>query len=269
MKAIVDDEDYERVNQYNWCVDKAKQTSVSIYKWTKGNKTKKQRLSHFILDLQENNNKVVTYKNKNFLDLRKSNLLILDKKTFTSTRRGVKNSSSKYKGVHWDKQKKRWRATIKVKGKSIYLGIFKSEDEAAKKYNSAALKYFGEYSYQNVIGEDNSALDVDVPINEMIQRTKKREGYRGVYADEFGFIVIAAGKYIGWYRTEIEAAKAYNEKAKELFGDKAILNDIPTDEYKIIEVFDIPNFRDYPKVVNPEEWTTGPVTTKLGGAQLK
>jgi hypothetical protein len=33
-------------------------------------------------------------------------------------------------------------------------------------------------------------------------------------------------KFIGSYKTEIEAAKAYNEKAKELYGDYAILNEI-------------------------------------------
>ena len=37
--------------------------------------------------------------------------------------------------------------------------------------------------------------------------------------------------HIGSFKTEIEAAKAYNEMAKKLFGNKAKLNDLPTPEH--------------------------------------
>jgi len=35
---------------------------------------------------------------------------------------------------------------------------------------------------------------------------------------------------LGYYHTEAEAAREYNEKAKELFGEFAYLNDVPEDE---------------------------------------
>jgi len=41
---------------------------------------------------------------------------------------------------------------------------------------------------------------------------------------------IVAGKYIGRYKTEIEAAKAYNRTAKKMFGKYANLNIIPEGE---------------------------------------
>ena len=43
----------------------------------------------------------------------------------------------------------KWTAQIKVDGKHIHLGYFQSEKEAAKAYDKAALKYFGEFANPN------------------------------------------------------------------------------------------------------------------------
>lgn len=57
--------------------------------------------------------------------------------------------SSKYKGVSWFKRDKKWKANITVNKKSIYLGMYESEFEAAAAYNRAALKFFGEFACLN------------------------------------------------------------------------------------------------------------------------
>lgn len=41
-------------------------------------------------------------------------------------------SSSRYIGVCWVKGNKKWRATIKVSGKSLHIGLFINEEDAAK-----------------------------------------------------------------------------------------------------------------------------------------
>ena len=38
---------------------------------------------------------------------------------------------------------------ITLFGKKVHLGLSKNKKTAAEIYNKAALKYFGEYSYQN------------------------------------------------------------------------------------------------------------------------
>lgn len=43
--------------------------------------------------------------------------------------------SSHYKGVHFDKSRNKYHAAVKVNGKHIYLGRFKTEYEAALKYD--------------------------------------------------------------------------------------------------------------------------------------
>lgn len=47
----------------------------------------------------------------------------------------IKNSSG-YRGVCWNPIRKRWRATLNLKGKHLYLGLFKTKEEAAQAYES-------------------------------------------------------------------------------------------------------------------------------------
>ena len=51
--------------------------------------------------------------------------------------------------MSWGKEKQKFTATIQVNGKSINLGRFASEEEAALVYNKAALKYHGEFARLN------------------------------------------------------------------------------------------------------------------------
>lgn len=88
------------------------------------------------------------------LDNRRSNLRVVTKsenQRNTSPRKGV----SKFKGVSYYKTKRHrtgyWVARIQVEGKIKRLGYFKTEIEAAKAYNQAATKYFGEYAKLNEV----------------------------------------------------------------------------------------------------------------------
>lgn len=64
-------------------------------------------------------------------------------------RKYVNGITSQYKGVDWHKRDDKWRARIKVGGKRKYLGLFENEIDAAKAYDAAALKHFGEYANPN------------------------------------------------------------------------------------------------------------------------
>ena len=60
-----------------------------------------------------------------------------------------KPTTSQYKGVSWFKRDKKWKATICVNKKSIYLGMYENEKDAAIAYNKAAIDYFGEFACLN------------------------------------------------------------------------------------------------------------------------
>ncbi len=62
--------------------------------------------------------------------------------------------ASKYKGVHRTSGGKPWSASIKYERKKIHLGVFNTEEEAAKVYNSAAILLFGSFAYLNNITDN-------------------------------------------------------------------------------------------------------------------
>lgn len=57
--------------------------------------------------------------------------------------------SSKFKGVHWHKYQKKWRAEIQSDGIRYSLGYHKYEESAARAYDYAAKELHGEYARLN------------------------------------------------------------------------------------------------------------------------
>lgn len=159
-----------------------------------------------------------------------------DRKIQALNRKGDRRSSSKYKGVYLDEKCSKWISRLKVDGKQKYLGSFDCEDDAAEAYNAAVLENYGEDAYRNIIGEDNSANNVTVQEMLRAERRKNKPTYRGVYIrGEKRYIsaqIVIGDRtvYLGTFNTRKKAARAYDKKAYELYGDKAILN-FP-EEYK-------------------------------------
>jgi len=52
-----------------------------------------------------------------------------------------KNTTSKYKGVCWNKQHKKWRAYLHLNRKYIHIGFYTNEDDAGQAYNDAIRRY--------------------------------------------------------------------------------------------------------------------------------
>lgn len=93
----------------------------------------------------------VDHINGNSLDNRMSNLRVCVHSKNTKNRKINKDNKSGYKGVVADSAVvgKPWRATIKNGGKTHYLGRYQFIEDAAKAYDSAAIKYFGEFARLN------------------------------------------------------------------------------------------------------------------------
>jgi len=99
---------------------------------------------------------LVDHINRNKLDCRRENLRIASKsQNAVNKTKDRRNATSIYKGV--SKARNKWKASITVNGKTIYLGTFDKEADAAYTYNQAALEHFGEYAVLNEVdnGEGN------------------------------------------------------------------------------------------------------------------
>lgn len=90
------------------------------------------------------------HKNHNKLDNRRGNLRPASRSQNQGNRK-IQQGVSKFKGVHWYKDRKKWQAQIKFEGKRKHLGYFTDEIEAVEAYNRAAKKLFGEFAYLNPV----------------------------------------------------------------------------------------------------------------------
>ena len=140
--ALVDDEDYMRVNIFRWHLMSRGYAARDMGR-------KKILMHRFILGVVTN--MYVDHINGDGLDNRKENLrFATQRQNLGNSRRRVDNKTG-FKGVHYYKRDCSYKATIKAAGRNKHLGYFKTAEEAALAYNRAAIEIFGEFAQINKV----------------------------------------------------------------------------------------------------------------------
>lgn len=147
--AIVDNEDFESLTQYKWYAlyDEEAHTWYAYCHIGKGN-NRIIRGMH-VLIMNPINGKLIDHRDRNGLHNYRSNLRPCTRSQNKANSAVHVNSVSGFKGVSLDSRYGIWQAKIKVNQKAIWLGEYKTPLEAAVVYDTAALKYFGEFALTN------------------------------------------------------------------------------------------------------------------------
>ena len=142
--AVVDDEDFERLSKYKWYTtlpsDNIIRTEEKFYV------TKNYSLAS---EVMRRDSVMFDHADKNPFNNLKENLRETTYSQNNHNRGKRKNTSSKYVGVCWNKQKKIWQAYISINGNKIHLGFHKEEKNAAIAFNKEAEKLFGKFANLN------------------------------------------------------------------------------------------------------------------------
>ena len=150
--ALVDDVDYKMLCRFKWY---AVLNRGKFYAARHLN-NRLYFMHRHILDVKPGDIRTSDHIDGNGLNNSRLNLRLATQKENTRNRPGKRDFSSRYKGVsifqtkHWPPLGiLKWRSVIGCEGKNYSLGIFDSEEDAAKAYDQAAKKYFGDFAWLN------------------------------------------------------------------------------------------------------------------------
>ena len=143
-EAIVDDEDYNMLNQSSWhCSTRG----YAIQNITVGGKRGKLFMHSVVNNTP--NGLYTDHINRDKLDNRKSNLRSCTPSQNQMNRVANKNNKLGLKGISWDKGTKKFRAQIQLDTGVKNLGCYDTVEIALTVYNKMAKKHFGEFYNKN------------------------------------------------------------------------------------------------------------------------
>lgn len=222
--VLIDTADYSRVARFKWKVCR----SHRGLKYAACSAGKKMIFLHRLL-LRVRKPKVVDHANGNGLDNRRKNLRSCSFSQNKQNGRAYRKRAaihSRFKGVSFSGG--RWVAHIQKNNKLFYLGAYSTERDAARVYDFYAAKKFGRFA------KFNFTTDTKQKRFRSVQRRVvqcKTTPFRGVSwdAERKVFRMSIYDRTKGTpvqlrFATAVDAAREYDQQARELFGEKAKLN---------------------------------------------
>jgi hypothetical protein len=159
--ALVDDDLFEHLNQWNWRAVKDGNTIYVKRNFRIGSHVKTIQMHRLIMELSHGDGKQVDHIDGNGLNNQKANLRIC---TNSQNHANIPKRFGKsvFKGVYFNTGSQKWLAQIRVNNQRKHLGYFAREKDAAVAYNKAALIHFGEFAkLNNIKKEINHASSIN------------------------------------------------------------------------------------------------------------
>lgn len=196
--VMVDDDDYEYLSKDKWYLSNGYAISA--------NRTKMHRLV-----IQAKDGEIVDHIDRDKLNNTKENLRIVDFKSNVHNQSKRKNTSNKYKGTNYIKDKNVYQSRRRMNGSDYFLGYYISEIAAAYAYNKKA-KELSQYILLNEFDLPIEILEEKL-ISDLtfIKPAEKQSKEPGVYWHsvkkkwEVSFRVNGKRKYFGSFLYETDA----------------------------------------------------------------
>lgn len=160
--AIVDAADVDMIRRHRWKVLKANgklyacRTVMLSGRTETGRRRSMTLLMHRAI-VKAGRGTQVDHRNNNGLDNRRENLRVCNQTQNLANMRKTRGVS-RFKGVYWNKDKAKWQAQIGAgryrngKQRTLYLGRFTDETEAARAYDRKARELHGDFARTNFKG---------------------------------------------------------------------------------------------------------------------
>jgi hypothetical protein len=145
---ILDDADFKNFGNLKWNLHSK---GYAVKRITQPDTKKSKILFLHRLLMGNPEGLTVDHINGNKLDNRRENLRVCTLAKNNMNKSKKLTGKHKYKGYALCKQNKNFEARICVNYKKLYLGTFKTEEEAAMAYNEAAYVYFGPFAKLNKV----------------------------------------------------------------------------------------------------------------------
>lgn len=140
-EIMVDDEDYEELNQFLWHVSEG----YALTKYSNVNGRHYVRMHRVIMKTKKGDD--TDHINHNKLDNQKKNLRVCTRAENMRNYSKNKSSTSGITGVSWDKFNNKWRSQIMFYGVMKNLGRYENINDAINARKAAEAIYFGEFAY--------------------------------------------------------------------------------------------------------------------------
>jgi len=241
--ALVDDEDYEWLSQWRWCC--AEPRPGRFYAVRSNYETGKRTTLYLHRVIMEcSDDMEIDHINHDGLDNRRANLRVCTHAENIRNASKIKRSAtSPYKGVRKVTNSGLYTAKIIYNTIPLLLGSYIYAETAALVHDLFAREYHGKFATVNF--PDRGLDDLQVALareradNEQYQAKKSqrrvgfkykhaKSSYRGVTPQEDGFVAKISTpngrKYLGYFRSELDAARAYDAAALEAWGVGVAVN---------------------------------------------
>ena len=144
--AKVDNSDFDLLDGWSWCVLSGNNNKLYAKRAVPNGAGKQKFITMHSSIMKTPKGMEIDHIDGDGLNNQKSNLRICTHSENIKNRTKSKNNKSGFKGVCWNKEKKKWKVYISSNKKLFHLGYFLDKEEAYKAYCDACLKYHGEFS---------------------------------------------------------------------------------------------------------------------------